>query len=656
MVALLPENATDRLSILQQCDILEMLDCFGLFTAVRDEQGSITDFRIEYFNRMAGNDGFLSCEGYNRGLLCQSMPVYHTSGLFDSYCRVVETGKPLDREALFYTESSSVNSGYLLRAYDIRAWKVGDGFAATWRDVSERKRTEERLQMLQAEIHERETRLRVLGDNLPMGFVYQMVEETDGTRRFPYISAGFERMTGLSIPEVKRRATSLFQDLISDEDRMEVTRLRTESLRTMQGFSVEVRMRPCDGVVRWLHVRATPRALPGGAVIWDSFCMDITEQKQNEERLRESERRLAQAQEMARIGSWEVDIATQKITWSTETFHLFQRDPAIGEPDYDTLMQCFHPGDRNSHAQTIQQTVETGKSFTQDVRLLLGEGTVRWIHSQARASLDERGTVIRLIGTIQDITESKLAQDTLTAMTEELKQSNASLKEFTSAASHDLKEPLRKIQMYEGILRSSINAAQLELPEKASAALTRISSATVRMRTLIDGLLTLARVSDRTRRNRYEWVDLNVVLEDVVSDLEGLIFETQGQIVVDSLPLVWGDPLQMRQLLQNLLGNALKYRKEAISPLVRVMPCLEGSHAGFSIRDNGIGFASADALLVFEAFERLDNHHHSGAGVGLAICKRIVEAHGGTIRAEGTLNEGATFTVSLPTGPITHPA
>ena len=236
----------------------------------------------------------------------------------------------------------------------------------------------------------------------------------------------------------------------------------------------------------------------------------------------------------------------------------------------------------------------------------------------------------------------------------ELRRSNEELEKFAYVASHDLQEPLRKIQTFGDRLQ---NAATDALSEQARDYLIRILASTVRMRQLISDLLTFARVT--TKGQPFTRVDLSQVLAEVLSDLEVSIQQTGGKVNVGKLPTLDADPLQMRQLFQNLIGNALKFHKPGFSPVVTIsaeaaeLP-VEGkdpyvSAWRISIADNGIGFDEKYLDKIFQVFQRLHGRtEYEGTGVGLAICRKIVERHSGSITASSVPGEGAAFLVLLP--------
>jgi signal transduction histidine kinase len=252
---------------------------------------------------------------------------------------------------------------------------------------------------------------------------------------------------------------------------------------------------------------------------------------------------------------------------------------------------------------------------------------------------------------VSDAERLKVANDRLEDSNEELEhrarelqRSNEELEQFASIASHDLSEPLRKVQMFSKQLQASEADG---MSEKGADYVERMIEAGERMQHLIEDLLEFSRVT--TRGRPFVPVDLGDAFRDAVSDLEVPRTEAGADVEIGKLPTVEADPLQIRQLAQNLMSNAIKFRKEGVPPVVRVSGEVHSGKARIEIADNGIGFDPRYAMRIFRVFERLHGRSsYPGTGIGLALCRKIAERHGGGIIAESTLGEGATFTVTLP--------
>jgi signal transduction histidine kinase len=232
----------------------------------------------------------------------------------------------------------------------------------------------------------------------------------------------------------------------------------------------------------------------------------------------------------------------------------------------------------------------------------------------------------------------------LSEVNAELSRSNDELDQFASIASHDLQEPLRKVRTYTQQL--SVMEAD-HLSEKGQDYLWRANAAGARMQTLIEDLLRFARVG--TQAKPFAPTDLGQVAAEVLGDLATQVQESGAEVTIGTLPTIDADALQMRQLLQNLLSNALKFRRDEVPARIAVDGVLTGAKAELTVRDNGIGFDPRYSQRIFRVFERLHGRtEYPGTGIGLALCRKIAERHGGSIQADGQLGVGSTFTVVLP--------
>jgi len=281
--------------------------------------------------------------------------------------------------------------------------------------------------------------------------------------------------------------------------------------------------------------------------------------------------------------------------------------------------------------------------------------TVSWVTVIALVFLVPRALTLRGPAELErEIAERRRAEELMSAFAAKLEESNRELQDFASVASHDLQEPLRKIQAFGDRLQARCAGA---LDEQGRDYLARMQNASGRMRALIDDLLTFSRV--QTKGMPFLPVDLNSVARDVKIDLETRIQQTGGRVELGVLPTVHADPTQMRQLLQNLIGNGLKFHRQGAPPIVRVHAQLGRPPGGdaevcrLTVEDNGIGFDEKYTDRLFHVFQRLHGRsEYEGTGMGLAICKRIAERHGGTIAARSTPGQGARFIVALPVQPL----
>jgi signal transduction histidine kinase len=244
-----------------------------------------------------------------------------------------------------------------------------------------------------------------------------------------------------------------------------------------------------------------------------------------------------------------------------------------------------------------------------------------------------------------DITDWRRAEAELRSTMAKLEQSNQALQDFAYIAAHDLKEPLRKVMSFGNMLRQKSGDS---LGRSGNDYLNRMLNATERMQSLLTGLLDYSRVA--MAAEPFEEVDLSDLIGEVISDLEVRIVKTGGAVDVGTLPVISADPTQMRQLFQNLIGNALKFHKPGEKPMVRVRSVSStDSGCRIIVEDNGIGFEEQYLERIFAPFQRLHSRsEYEGTGMGLAICKKIVERHGGSITAKSTPGSGSVFIITLP--------
>lgn len=297
----------------------------------------------------------------------------------------------------------------------------------------------------------------------------------------------------------------------------------------------------------------------------------------------------------------------------------------------------------DEHDDEIGRLAGAFNSMTGQLRELINNLEMRV--AERTAELSEANEALQ-----QEVRDRQRAEVELERYAARLEQSNSALQEFAYVASHDLQEPLRKIQSFGSRLSSKYRD---DIDERGQDYLDRMRNAAARMQDLIEGLLTYSRVTSRT--NEFEPVDLNEVVAGVLSDLEVRLQESGGAVNVADLPTVDADPVQMRQLLQNLIANALKFADPGRPPEVSVAAeRLEpsnghGAEWQISVADNGIGFEQKYADRIFGVFQRLHGRgEYKGTGIGLAACAKIVERHQGSITATGKPGEGATFGVRLP--------
>jgi light-regulated signal transduction histidine kinase (bacteriophytochrome) len=268
---------------------------------------------------------------------------------------------------------------------------------------------------------------------------------------------------------------------------------------------------------------------------------------------------------------------------------------------------------------------------------------VAWIRDVVSVEMED-GQPVKLRGFMMDITERKRAEEVIERYAAKLKRSNEELEQFAYVISHDLREPARMVKSYLELLESRY---QGQLDEKADMFINHAVDGAERMQEMINALLDLSRIG--TRGEEPAPTDAEAVLKRTLNVLERAIEETEADVTHDPLPTVMADKAQLAQVFQNLVANAIKFRREDVPPRVHISAEREDDEWVFSVADNGIGIDPEQADRIFQIFQRLHTREeYEGTGIGLALCKRIVERHGGRIWVESKPGEGSTFTFTLP--------
>lgn len=394
-----------------------------------------------------------------------------------------------------------------------------------------------------------------------------------------------------------------------------------------------------------------------------ALAYDVTDKVRARQRVEEAEQEARLGVELADLGTYEVDLVTDEIIVSERFDRIFGFEQTAARTEYASII---HHEDQAIRDQAHLSAIETGKLFY-EARIIGRDHSMRWVRVKGNVFFDENRRPLRLKGVVQDITDQKLFAQELSRKVEEstsqlreanqkLLKSNAELEQFAFITSHDLQEPLRKIQVFSDIISEEFNANP-----GARRYLDKIRASAKRMNGLIRNLLDYSRISSAA--TLFEKVDLNQVVEAIISDFELLIEQKEVVIRVETLQTIEAVPLQMNQLFYNLIGNALKFSRKNVQPVITVtgQPFEIPDHPKyaelspgekyfkFEVRDNGIGFNQDYADQIFTIFQRLnDNSMYGGYGIGLAICKKIVDNHRGVIYAEGVEDEGASFIIVLP--------
>jgi PAS domain S-box-containing protein len=378
--------------------------------------------------------------------------------------------------------------------------------------------------------------------------------------------------------------------------------------------------------------------------------VDITDRKIAEDLLVKKESRLKKTQEMAHLGNWELDLENDVLIWSDEVYRIFGLEVQSFKATYEQFLEAVHPEDRDRVNKAYTESIELGQdSYEIDHRIIRKlNGEVRYVHEKCYHEKDATGRIIKSMGMVHDITNLKEIEElestkkVLLRLNEELLRSNKSLEQFAYVASHDLQEPLRMVSSFTQLLEKKYND---KLDEDGREYIGFAVAGAKRMFDLVNGLLSYARI--QTKAGQFVEVNMEVILGKVRENLALQIFEKKAEIKYDGLPGVVADENQMLQLMQNLIGNAIKFSDSP--PQVKISSEENKSFYMFSVKDEGIGIEAQYFEKIFLIFQRLlPRNEYEGTGIGLAICRNIVERHGGKIWVESEYGKGSTFSFTIP--------
>lgn len=528
----------------------------------------------------------------------------------------------LDHFICYYTDLTTLRAGKADLPYGNQACKTSVIYA----DVTEQALTVQALR-------ESEERFRSMADSSPV-IIY--VSDHQG---ISYANKTCLEFFGTNLAEMQANG---WRNFIHPDELEFFFLYCADAASRLENFQTEVRVRRYDGAWRWLLVSGAPRLLGDGIFAgYVGVSVDITERKQAEAMLRESEEKYRTVIDGTDEGFWYWDIQTDAVFWSERLFELYGQDSRYFIPTREAFFQLVHPDDRDVIQTKLQAHLGGLSAFDFEFRVIKPSGDIAYLHNRSKAHRDKQGNAIRIAGMTADITYRKQTEQALLDYKNRLERSNQELEHFATIASHELQEPLRKVQLFSEII------TEYTRPE-AGDYLKRMQNAVVRMRDLVTDLLALSRISRKGQPFRK--TDLNEALGNVLNDLELLTQERNARIMGELTGLMDADQKQIEQLLQNLIHNAIKFTPPEKTPVVSISGhiCGDGNFQ-IQVKDEGIGFQPEYSTRIFEPFERLHSRgHYPGTGMGLAICKKIVERHNGLIEAVSVPGEGSCFMVTLP--------
>jgi PAS domain S-box-containing protein len=547
---------------------------------------------------------------------------------------VLESGRGARRNVQFPTPKGTY-------VYDVTAEPVRSeegeiiGLTVAAFDLTESRRMQEHLEY-QAQLLEN---------------VHDAIIATDLDLRITSWNRAAEKLYGWKEEEVIGK-------LVREVTRTDLSRAERataiDEIHGAKAFKLEIVQHTQDG--REITVEGTTSPVSdsrGGVIGYVSVNRDISERKRAEQALEKANAELKESEKQLRdvlnslftfVGLLTPDGTLIEANRAPLEAAGITLEDVKGKPFHEAYWWSYSPQVQAEIRSAVQKAAQ-GQASRFDVRAHMKGDYLMPIDFMIAPMLDEKGRVKHLVPSAVDISERKKAEEAIQRYTRQLERSNQELEQFALVASHDLREPLRKIGAFGKQLQEKLGP---NLGEAEKDYLERMMNAAQRMSSMVEDLLALAGVTTKARP--YVSVDLCEVAKTVLDDLEIQINQTGGKVMMEELPTVEADPLQMHQLLQNMISNALKFSRPGVPPLVKITcKYIEGNQVEISISDNGIGFEKESLERILQPFQRLHpKNEYQGSGIGLTICQKILERHGGMITASSTPGQGATFTITLP--------
>ncbi len=525
------------------------------------------------------------------------------------------------------------------------------------------------------ELHFAESRLRDFAGRLTKlsrlipGVIYQYELLPDGRSRFPYASSAIEAIYRVTPGQVKEDASAVFA-VLHPEDRDRVSNAIQESARNLESWEQEYRTLFPDGTVRWLYGNANPERLENGGTLWHGFITDITERKDNERRLRDSEERLTMALEATQDGVWDWDLKTNRVFWSPRCYTMLGYQPDSFEVTYEKWQELLHPADREKTLNGVRKTMEDPDSQLDLLfRLRHNDGTFRWISGRGKVTdMDKKGNPVRMVGTHLDITDRKLQDEALRTANRRLEDTNRQLElsiwhanelarqaeaaneaksAFIANMSHEIRTPMTSILGYADLLSESQKSG-----DNIDEYLQRLHEAGQHLMTIVNDILDISRIESGKLETEALPVSPVQIIDEVTNMLRGKAtirgLQLKRVLRPETPEYIQTDPGRLRQILLNLVGNAVKFTETGS---VTIESGKSDSQVYISVSDTGIGIPRGAIHDLFQPFMQGDSsttRKYGGSGLGLAISQRLAQLMGGQILAESEEGKGSKFTLQLP--------
>jgi PAS domain S-box-containing protein len=438
------------------------------------------------------------------------------------------------------------------------------------------------------------------------------------------------------------------ESTIHPDDADEHSRKWQAALDSGQRFESEVRHRSASGEYRWFLMRAVPvRDQQGNVLKWYGTLTDIEDRKRTEQALRRSEAYLAEAEKLSHAGSWAFN-ASRIVYWSEENYRIWGFDPQRAPPDRETVLQRIHPEDRERVYELARNATLEGRDYAVEFRIVLPDGSIRYIHGLGHPILGARGELVEVVGTQLDVTERKRAErerERLRQLQADLAHMNrvTMMGELAASLAHEIKQPLAAAGMNAS---ACMRWLRHEVPDVVEA--SEAASRVIRDANLAAEIVDRVRSLYQRGTPQRALVDVNEIIREMTKLLQHEAARRAVALrneLAEDLPRVLADRVQVQQVLMNLMLNGIEAMKDAPGELTVRSRRLDDGQVLIAVRDAGVGLPAEHLEQIFESFVTTKT---DGTGMGLSISRTIVESHGGRLWASPNVERGATFQFTLP--------
>lgn len=638
--------------------ILESTDNIIIYLApVRDDHNTIIDFEVAYVNSQVDQVIGDAVKETNNKKLSEIYPFVVKKGLMALLIDVLKTGETKTRETDYDIDGSET---WFVSTFA----PMNDGITVTSRNITTSKKADEALKKLNEKLEVQNLDLESTGAFLKnmLGSIQYVVSYFEAVRdatgqivdfKIVYTNDKISELTSRTPAEIAGKMISEECPFLFENGDFETY---LEVIASGEPKEVEKEYHLCEG--RFYFCNEILKLGDGVTIV----SQDVSMRKEAERKLETANNRLAlqnmvlsDAELVAGMGSYSCNLSKETLTFSDNCFRLLGLEPSQDIPSVRLINSLIHPNDRNRFKRYLSRTLSEKENVSNVYRIRTKDGIEKNVVMQGH--FFEKNEENFMVGALRDITKEVNNELTLQKRNRELESSNAELESFNRVVSHDLQEPLRKIQMF--ISRLTPDDTK-NLSEQGQNYLAKIDGSANRMQLLIRNLLSYSRIAYDIEA--LQKTDLNYILEKVLEDLSEKIQETHAKIDIPELPKIYGSEFQLEQLFNNLLSNSIKYKRHDRSPEImftsEILPfhkidkklhLARSKYVFLTLTDNGVGFDANQSEKIFGLFQRLHKKHaYEGTGLGLAICKKIVENHEGHISAHSEPGKGTRIEIYLP--------